>query len=163
MSIDTSPEAVTKTQTPWKDGYWYNKNAATMYFYVKGERTELRYMIDFDYPDMTPLSTKTWSYGDFGPARTDVAESSGITNYNLEIQSLIGTSMHVVLNKDGNKIYCYGFTNQVDIIEWLSDEDMMQLINERESADAPSCSYYEADPEKPRRIIYEELSIFSPL
>ena len=40
-SKDTSLQKTTKTKTPWKDGYWYNKNTATMYLYVNGEKTEL--------------------------------------------------------------------------------------------------------------------------
>ena len=153
-SKDASPQKPTKPQTPWKDGYWYNKNTATMYSYVNGDKTELRYMIDFEFPDMTPISTKSWKYGDFGPANTEVAEVSGIRNYNMEIQSMIGTTIPAVLNEDGNKIYFYGFNRQVDVIEWLSDDDMKKLIDDCESADAPSCPYYEPDPEKPRRIIW---------
>ena len=144
----------TKTKTPWKDGYWYNKNTATMYLYVNGEKTELRYMIDFEFPDMIPIFTKSWKYGDFGIAKPEVAEVSGIRNYNMEVQSMIGETIPAVLNEDGNKIYFYGFNGQVDVIEWLSDDDMKKFIENCESADAPSCPYYEPDPEKPRRIIW---------
>ena len=83
-----------------------------------------------------------------------MAEVSGVRNYNMEVQSMIGETIPAVLNKDGNKIYFYGFNGQVDVIEWLSDDDMKKFIDNCESADAPSCPYYEPDPEKPRRIIW---------
>ena len=113
----------------------------------------MRNIIDFDFPDLKPMSTQAWKYGDFGPAKSEVVEMSGIQNYNVEIPSFFGM-MPAVLNKEGNKLYFYGFTKKVDIMEWITEEDMKKLLEDREPADAPSCSYFEPNPDVPRRIIW---------
>ena len=39
-------------------------------------------------------------------------------------------------------------------MEWISEEDMKKLLEDRDPADAPSCSYVEPNPDVPRRIIW---------
>ena len=113
----------------------------------------MRNIIDFDFPDMKPIMEEAWKYGDFGPAKTELVEITGIQNYNIQIPSFFGT-MPAVLNDEGDKIYFYGFTKKVDIMEWISPEDMDKLVEDREPADAPTCSYFEPNPDLPRRIIW---------
>ena len=113
----------------------------------------MRNIIDFDFPELKPMSTGAWKLGDFGPAKTEVAEMCGIKNYNVQIPSFFGM-MSAVLNKEGNKLYFFGFTKKVDIMEWISEEDMKKLLEDRDPADAPSCSYFEPNPDVPRRIIW---------
>ena len=74
----------------------------------------MRNIIDFDYPELKPVSTQKWKYGDYGPAKSEVAEMTGIQNYNIEIPSIFGM-MPAVLNKEGNKLYFYGFTKKVSV------------------------------------------------
>ena len=108
-------------QTQWKNGYWYNKDTVTFYIKVDGEKAEMRNIIDFDFPELKPMSTGEWKFGDFGPAKTEVAEMCGIKNYNVQIPSFFGM-MSAVLNKEGNKLYFFGFTKKVRVtsLEHLS-------------------------------------------
>merc|ERR1719242_1750421 len=142
-----------KKRTPWRNGIWYNRDMVTQYNLVDGEKVEMRNVVDWDYPDVKPQMVKTWKYGDFGPANKEVAEISGIENYNLEIPSFF-SNIPAVLNDEGTKIYFYGFSKKVDTIEWLSDEDVEKLKEDWDSVEAPSCSYFEANPEIPRKIIW---------
>ena len=142
-----------KVETPWRNGIWYNRDMVTQYNLVDGEKVEMRNVVDWDYPDVKPQMVKTWKYGDFGPANKEVAEISGIENYNLEIPSFF-SNIPAVLNDEGTKIYFYGFSKKVDTIEWLSDEDVEKLKEDWDSVEAPSCSYFEANPEIPRKIIW---------
>ena len=143
-----------KVETPWKNGYWYNREMSTQYMLVEGEKVEMRNVVDWDYPDVKPQLVKNWKYGNFGPVKNkEVAEISGIENYNLEIPSFFGT-MSAVLNDEGTKIYFYGFSKKVDIIEWLSAEELEKLKDDRDSAEAPTISYFEANPEIPRKVIW---------
>ena len=48
----------------------------------------------------------------------------------------------------------FGFTKQVDTLECLSDEEMKKILEDREPADAPSCPYFEPNPDAPRKIIW---------
>ena len=138
----------------WKNGFWYNKDFATQYYMVDGEKSELYNLICLDYPDSKPVLTEPWKYGDLGPAKADVAEITGIQNYNIEIPVFFGGRLPGVVNDEGDKVYFIGFNKNVNIIEWLSTEDIEKLKEDRESADAPSCSYFEANPDIPRKIIW---------
>ena len=140
--------------TQWKSGFWYNKDFSTQYYMVDGEKSELYNLISLDHPDDSkPMITDPWKYGDFGPAKAEVAEITGIKNYNIEIPSFFGR-MPAVLNAKGDKVYFYGFTKTVNIIEWMSTEGIEKLKVDRDSADAPSCSYFEPKPDIPRKIIW---------
>ena len=139
---------------PWKNGYWYNKGVSTMYYNVDGDEAELCSLLKFDYPETKPTFSQPWKYGDFGPAPQEIIDLTGIKNYNIEITTIMGTPAPAVLNNEGNKIYMFGFTKQVDTIECLSDEDMKKILEDREPADAPSCPYFEPNPDAPRKIIW---------
>ena len=70
----------TERNTPWKNGYWYNKNEKCMLTIINGEKVELRNLIALDFPDsdMEPLSRGTITFGDFGPAIDDIATATGM-------------------------------------------------------------------------------------
>ena len=143
-----------KVVTPWKNGYWYNKDTQPFYFHVEGEKAVQSNLVQFDHPDMNAMMSHTWKYGDFGPAKQEIVEVTGIENYNMEIPSLFLGKLPCVLNKEGDKIYFWGFEKKVDKMEWTSEEDMKKILDDREPADAPSCPYFEADPKNPRKIIW---------
>ena len=46
-----------------------------------------------------------------------------------------------VITNDRENLYFVGFSNFVDHFHWLNDEDLEKLINDRDSAEAPSCPY----------------------
>ena len=139
--------------TPWKNGFWYNKDFSTQYYMIDGEKSELYNLICLDHPDSKPMFTDTWKSGDFGPAKPQVAKITGIQNCNIEISTLFG-KMPAILNDEGNKVYYYGFTQTVNIIEQLNPEEIEKLKEDREPADAPTCSYFEPRPDLPRKIIW---------
>ena len=105
-------------------------------------------------PETKPTFSQPWKYGDFGPAPQEIIDLTGIENYNIEITTIMGTPAPAVLNDEGNKIYMFGFTKQVDTLECLSDEEMKKILEDREPADAPSCPYFEPNPDAPRKIIW---------
>ena len=79
------------TQTPWKNGLYYNSRTNTPQLYkVEGEKLEIFYTTYLDHPDILPISDGTWTYGDFGPARKEIKEASGATNNNLKIFAVGG-------------------------------------------------------------------------
>ena len=147
-NLDKKPK-----KDPWRNGFWYNRDMVTQYWLVEGDRIEMRNVVDWDYPDVKPQMVKHWKYGDFGPANKEVARVSGIENSNIEIPTFFGATP-AVLNDEGTKIYFYGFSKKVDVIEWLSDEEIEYLKEDRDSAEAPTCSYFEANPDIPRKIIW---------
>ena len=70
-------------KTPWKDGYYFNKNHTPMILKLIGNNCEIRQIVSFDFPDRNsthgfPIYKGVWTFGDFGPATKDVYDLSKI-------------------------------------------------------------------------------------
>ena len=59
-----------------------------------------------------------------------------------------------VINEEGTQIHLWGFTNEMEIWNWQSDEDVQKIKEEREPADAPTCAYAKIQPDKPGKLIW---------
>ena len=110
-------ETTQKTQTPMRDGFWYNKSTETSILLVKGERIDVKLLVGLDYPKEIDSMFVWWyggayagniSYGDFGPAHEDIIRTTGIPNYNCELQFGTTWKLHCVLNAEGTRYYSIG-------------------------------------------------------
>ena len=140
-------------KTPWKNGNWYNYAFRSMLQKVVGERVEGRNMICFEYPETKPMFIGSWTYGDFGPVKPEIGEMTGVKNYNIEFDTVMG-KCHGVLNRAGTHIHHLGFSKNVEVLEWLNAEEVEQLKQDRDSADAPICSYFDPQPNCPGKIVW---------
>ena len=62
-----------------KEGYWYNDNAKAFVNRCKGNKMSYLAMVALDYPDIVKSTfDMEWEVGDFGPAREEVKELSGL-------------------------------------------------------------------------------------
>ena len=79
-------------------------------------------------------------FGDFGPARKEVAEATGADNYNLErtIAKVIKT--YGVINESGTEVTSWGFTNELEVMRWLSPKELQKLRDKRDDFNAPRYS-----------------------
>ena len=77
------------------------------------------------------------NYGDFGPARKEVAVATGADNYNLErtIARVIRT--YGVINEAGTEVTSWGFTNELEVMRWMSPEDLKKLRDARDDFNSP--------------------------
>ena len=99
-----------KSQTPMRNGFWYNKATKSELYLIKGEKILCKGLASIDYPEEPNLAC--WyegniSYGDFGPAHDEIVKATGIANYNCEIQMGIW-KIQCVLNEEGTKHYSTG-------------------------------------------------------
>ena len=110
-------ETKQKTQTPMRNGFWYNKSTETSILLVKGERIDVKLLVGLDYPEEIDSMFVWWyggayagniSYGDFGPAHEDIIRTTGIPNYNCELQFGTMWKLHCVLNTEGTRYYSIG-------------------------------------------------------
>ena len=98
------------------------------------------------YPFYTLPSSKvrgnpcTLKFGDFGPARKEVAEATGADNYNLErtIAKVIKT--YGVINESGTEVTSWGFTNELEVMRWMSPKELQKLRDKRDDFNAPRYS-----------------------
>ena len=132
-------------KTPWKNGFWCHKKEKCLLEFVIGENVEVRNTISLDYPNISIEGTATWNYGNFGKAPEDLIEITKIEHYNMELKygkakyygvlNEMGTQIHIATNIDFEAYKPY------IVKDWLSEEDLEILKNEREPAGTPVCPY----------------------
>merc|ERR1711936_1101007 len=91
---------------PWKNGYWIDRKESGGIAYINGENIEFFSHVYLDYPELKPEAEDVGKleYGDFGPAPPDLAELSGIQNFNLRLQ-LKFFKLRLILNDEGTRFY----------------------------------------------------------
>ena len=95
----------------------------------------------------------TLTKGDFGPAKAEIIEKTGIQNYDVQMDTIFGKFPGVV-NENGTQIDFWGFTNGPEVIKWLSEEELEKVKEGREPAEAPSISYFTPQPDSPGKLIW---------
>ena len=63
--------------------------------------------------------------------------------------------MQAVLNGEGTQFHAKGFMpGQIISCDWLSEEKLEALKEDRDPADAPSCPQYKPQPDKPGKLLW---------
>ena len=78
---------------PWKNGFWFNKASPVFIMSVENEDMKCKNLIFFDNPEVKDLMKGKWKFGDFGKARDEFIEKTGIQNYNLKAD-MMGFNLH---------------------------------------------------------------------
>ena len=98
-------------------------------------------MAALDFPNVQGLVDFKIEIGDFGPARAEVKDASGISNYNVKLVSVMHSNFAVV-NQSGDMMWFWGSTDsQVHIITKLSHEQVDKKRFERDHIETPSCPH----------------------
>ena len=144
---------------PWKNGYWINRKDRGGIAYINDENIEFFSHVYLDYPELKPDEERgkgKLEYGDFGPAPPELAELSGIQNFNLRLQH--GEfKLRLILNDEGTRFYAeklIATEKNFNIREWVNDQMLNEFKESRESADAPICQYAKLQPAKLGKIIW---------
>ena len=149
-------------KNPWRNGYWFNKKSKARFIFVTDEKVVVRPTITLDYPEMNSFEEiSTWTYGEFGPAPKELTAITGIENLNMELKYGKENKriFFGILNQNGTQIHAVSNMNYPShkpflVLEWYSDEKLEILKNERDSAEAPDCSYYKLQPDKLGKLIW---------
>ena len=59
-----------------------------------------------------------------------------------------------IMSEDGTKIYSWGVWNSLEVLTWQSDEDIVNLTENRDPIEAPSCHQYKIQPENQGKLIW---------
>ena len=144
---------------PWKNGYWIDRKESGGIAYVNGENIEFFSHVYLDHPELKPEAKELYGklvYGDFGPAPPELAELSGIQNFNLKLE-LNFFKLRLILNDEGTRYYAEKMVpTQKDfkMREWVNDEELNEFKELWEPADSPICKYAKLQPNKPGKIIW---------
>ena len=130
-------DSTSTPKTPWKNGYWANSGMRLMIFIVDGEKMDGKNYVALDYPDIGGGFTCTIKFGDFGPARKEIAEATGDTNYNVEINFAGMVTFNGIVNETGTEITTWGMTNTLEKMKWLSPDEVKERQEDRDDFNAP--------------------------
>ena len=145
---------------PWKNGYWIDRKDSGSIAQINGENLEFFSHVYLDYPELKPEEGNTGKleYGDFGPAPPELAELSGIQNFNLRLEiQAFNFKLRLILNDEGTRYYAEKFMatqKNFTIRDWVNDEMLNEFKESRDHADAPICPYAELQPDKLGKIIW---------
>ena len=124
-------------KTHWKDGFWSSDKMPSSITIIKGEKSQIKNFICVDYPDIEGGISSTMKFGDFGPARKEIAEATGRKNYNIEVTIGEKVKVYSTVNEEGTEITSWGFSNSLEVSKWLSPEMLDKIKKDRDSFDAP--------------------------
>ena len=82
-------------------------------------------------------TASTVLYGDYGPAKKEIAEATGVSNYNLAFMFGDKVVFHGVVNEEGTEMTSWGFSNSVEVNKLLSSEDVERIKADRDPLDEP--------------------------
>ena len=148
-------------KTPWRNGIWYNENHKCFLTYIEGEKMEMKNMICLDYPEFKSALTGILTFGDFGPAAPEIVEATGIKNYNFETKLEYFGKIPGVINEEGTQMHKKGLVpNQFEVSNWLSQEDLEKLKEDREPYEEP-ISPYKPQPDKLGKMLWFSGTLYS--
>ena len=131
---DTNP-------VPWRQGYFKMGEFRAILLQTSGNNKLLwKNLICLDFPDIKADSFQLdCSFGSFGKAQKEVADATGVKEYNFRAESVFVNSKGV-MNEDGTKITIWGMANKLEEWVWVDDEMIQRLKDDRDPYDAPRYS-----------------------
>ena len=124
-------------KTPWQNGLWFSEQMPFYIWNVNGDRMVGKNMISLDYPDLEGDLTFTLKYGDFGPARKEVSDITGVDHYNFEVTVFGIMKTYGFVNESGTEITVWGSTNSIEIMKLMSPKEIDELKAKREDINTP--------------------------
>ena len=69
--------------------------------------------------------------------RKEIAEATGVDKCNIELSMESMGNYPGVMNEEGTEITIWGWTNTVEVMKWLSPEEVERVKREKEHKDTP--------------------------
>lgn len=141
-----------------KQGVWRSLTQPYKIITILGDSFEISYLIKLDYPDVIKsVANGKISLGDFGPVKDQLKERFGQSaKYNVALTMIEPQSMTInsFLDESGTMMTYWGFINMPETYVWLSDDELRQVLDNRESIFSPSCPHIQIQPEKQGKIYW---------
>lgn len=141
--------------TPWKNGYWHSRKMPAILYVVDGAHILMHPASGKPtFIHKSPMAKVSWTYGDFGEAHPAIAQATGKARCNVMIVGMGGIwKSPAVLSDDGKTLTCYGMTQSVDVIDWMSDEDYAKFLASGHPADNLPHPY-KVQPENKGKLVW---------
>jgi len=141
-------------KVPWKEGFFKMGDAKAMIFQTSDNKLIMKNLVALDYPDIEVHAMAFTCYsGNFGAARPEVAEATGVDQLNFLAESF-AINIQGVINEEGTKITVWGLSNKLEEWVWLTPEAIQELKDDRDDIEAPSCPHITPQPGKAGKVVW---------
>ena len=121
----------------WKTGYWVDKDRPAFYWYMTENAVKSDNLTMLEHADLAISKNEPVELGHFGPARKEVAVASGQEDYNIRLFGKV----EGVLSADGSRMYFWGDNKKVATQEWISEDQLKSIMDDRDHIDAPRLAF----------------------
>lgn len=139
---------IEENKVPWREGFFKMGPFPSMILQTSGENMLLwKNLVALDHPDLETGSVPiTCHFGNFGAARKEIADATGVSDYNFWADGYF-VNCKGVINEEGTKMTMWGVSYAVEEWIWLDEEMIEDIKNDRDSYLSPSCPHITPQPE----------------
>ena len=130
------------TEVSRRNGFWFNNKVPSCFMIANDGKMDCKAMTCVDYPDLLKDTTQLpvpLKLGQFGPARRELVEATGKTEYNLKLGFFYDYYPETfgVINEGGTEITFWGGSDSLEVLKWMSEEDFEKLKNDMDHKASP--------------------------
>lgn len=141
-----------------KSGIWRSSVQAVIIIKIKDDYSfEFNNIASLDYPGtFKPMTSGQAQFGAFGPVKEELKEILGENaHYNLKLNMPdYQMNLNAYLEDNGLKFTFWGATNEPNSFEWIDEENLNELLDNRDSVATPSCPHVKIQPENQGKIYW---------
>ena len=138
LSVQAHGMSLKRPMSKLSDGFWFNEKVPCGVFVIEGGKMDFKKLIVLDYPDIGWDMPVPFKFGKFGPARREIVEATGATDYNFKLE-LFGMPYYPesygVINENGTEITFWGGSDSLEVLRWVSPEQLEILREGRDHKD----------------------------
>ena len=141
-----------ETQPYWTDGIYKIGTLSNRIFKVTGKNVEMQKITDGGNGSVQSV---IWKHGSFGECHPDVAKITGQKTNNIQVLMWGGKwRSEGVISDDGKTITIWSsMSNQLDVFEWISEEEYTEIRNSGDPYNAPT-SHYKVRPDNVGKLLW---------
>ena len=141
-----------ETQYPWKDGIYKIGDLSNRIFKVNGQNVDMQKITEGDNGSVQSV---IWKHGLFGECHPEVKKITRKKTNNIQILMWGGKwRSEGVISDDGKTITIWSsMSNQLDVFEWISEEEYTEIRNSGDPYDAPT-SHYKVQPDNVGKLLW---------
>ena len=124
-----------------KDGYYKSDILPASILVIEGNKCRQEKLAHIGVCT-TNIISGTWSTGSFGPAHPAIQKLTRKSEYDIKLTMKKGTFQRLgVIGQDGKSITTMGLYKDLEQMTWISEDDIKELQEAGDPAEAPPCPY----------------------
>ena len=124
-----------------KDGYYKSDILPASILVIEGNKCRQEKLAHIGVCT-TNIISGTWSTGSFGPAHPAIQKLTRKSEYDIKLTMKKGTFQRLgVIGQDGKSFTTMGLYKDLEQMTWISEDDIKELQEAGDPAEAPPCPY----------------------